>query len=187
MEKLKLLNRHELKHDVEYMNLAKNLREAAKDGDKKAKKFMKLKMKHESKYEEEMKQEEELINSLNAPEVELNTETASPSVFHVVNFLTVYFVRFLPTAKCLGCQKKLVTKKDDDNYRPERSYCGHWMHQTCFEKFVNEPPFLRKCPADKCEDNFGSPTFKLDEMSVKSREKVYMQNQEKESEEDVLN
>ena len=48
MEKLKLLNRHELKHDVEYMNMAKNLREAAAEGDKKAKKFMKLKMKHES-------------------------------------------------------------------------------------------------------------------------------------------
>ena len=177
MDKLKLLSNHELKHDVEYMNLAKNLRDAAAEGDKKAKKFMKLKMKHESNYEEELKKEEELIYKLTTPEAELNIETAQPSLFHIVNFISVYFVRFLPSAKCLGCNKKLVTQKDHKNYRPERSYCGHWMHYLCFEKFVNEPPFLRKCPSEKCEEHFGSLTFKLDEMAVKSREKVYMQNQ----------
>jgi hypothetical protein len=110
-----------------------------------------------------------------------------PSVFHVVNFLSVYFVRFLPSAKCLGCEKKLVTKKDSKDYRPERSYCGHWMHETCFQKFVNEPPFKCKCPAEKCDEFFGSLNFKLDEGAVKSREKVYMQTQEKRGEEDVLN
>ena len=68
MDKLKLLSNHELKHDVEYMNLAKNLRDAAAEGDKKAKKFMKLKMKHESNYEEELKKEEELIYKLTTPE-----------------------------------------------------------------------------------------------------------------------
>jgi hypothetical protein len=56
MEKLKLLNHHELKHDVEYMNLAKNLREAAADGDKRARNFMRLKMKHETQYEMQLKE-----------------------------------------------------------------------------------------------------------------------------------
>lgn len=53
MEKLKLLNRAELKHDVEFLNMATELRQQAEGGDKAAKKYMKLKMKHEIAYEEE--------------------------------------------------------------------------------------------------------------------------------------
>ena len=111
--------------------------------------------------------------------LELNTETALPSLFHIVNFLANNFVRFLPEAKCLGCEEKLVhkIKNKDDGKRPERSYCNHWMHYQCFEKFVNEPPFLRDCPADKCTMKFGSLNFKMDEGSVKSREKNYMQEE----------
>ena len=59
MEKLKVLNRHEIKHDIEYMNQAQELREAANDGDKAARKYMKLKMKHESKYEADQRNMEE--------------------------------------------------------------------------------------------------------------------------------
>ena len=59
--------------------------------------------------------------------------------------------------------------------RPERSYCGHWMHYKCFEEFVNQPPFKRTCPHPECEEDFGSRNFPLDTTSVKSREKVYMQ------------
>jgi len=81
----------------------------------------------------------------------LNLETAKPSLYHVVNFLANFFVRFLPTAKCLGCNDKLVQKMKDvktDDFRPERSYCGHWMHFKCFDEFVNTPPFARECPGD---------------------------------------
>jgi hypothetical protein len=66
--------------------------------------------------------------------------------------LANFFVRFLPTSKCLGCDKRLVVKFKDpklmktNEMRPERSYCGHWMHYKCFEEFVNTPPFLRVCP-----------------------------------------
>ena len=51
MDKMKVLTRHELKHDVEFLNQAQQLRHAVNDGDKKAKKFLKLKMKHETAYE----------------------------------------------------------------------------------------------------------------------------------------
>ena len=61
MESMKLLDNHELKHDVEFMNTAVALRHQAEEGDKKAKKFMKLKMKHEAAYEANMKEEEEKI------------------------------------------------------------------------------------------------------------------------------
>ena len=71
--------------------------------------------------------------------------------------------------------------------RPENSYCGHWMHFKCFEEYVSEPPFLRKCPAPLCEENFGSVNFKVDEISVKTREKAYMQYQQQKGEEDELN
>jgi hypothetical protein len=53
MDKMKLLNRAELKHDVDYLNQANQLRQAADDGDKKARKYLKLKTKHERNYEEE--------------------------------------------------------------------------------------------------------------------------------------
>ena len=110
--------------------------------------------------------------------MELNVKTAKPSLYHVVNFLTNYFVRFLPTAKCLGCDKKLVCKLKEnikiDLMRPERAYCGHWMHFQCFDDFVNSPPFLRDCPTPNCKEEFGSRAFKMDPGSVKSREKVFM-------------
>jgi hypothetical protein len=192
MEKLKLLNRHELKHDIEFLNMATELRHQATDGDKKALKFMKLKMKHETKYEAEMQKEEEeiaRINDLSAGQ-DLNEDTARPSLFFVVDYLANYFVRFLPTAKCLGCNEKLVVPLangiKEDEMRPEKSYCMHWMHYSCFEKFVNEPPFLRKCPMENCNSKFGSINFKVDEITYKSREKAYMQVEQKMGEEDDM-
>ena len=77
-------------------------------------------------------------------------------------------------------------KGPDDPRRPERSYCSHWMHYKCFEEFVNEPPFLRKCPVEKCDSHFGSPAFKIDVHSIKNREKVYMQNEQKRGEMDDI-
>ena len=75
---------------------------------------------------------------------------------------------------------KLKEAADVDPMRPERSFCAHWMHYECFEKFVSEPPFLRQCPHPDCPcENFGSPDFKVDPGSVKSREKVFMQVEQK--------
>lgn len=153
---------------------------------------MKLKFKHEKNYEENMrKEEQEMFEKKEILEgrAELNLSTAKPSVYHAVNFLTNYFVRFLPTAVCLGCGEKLVQplkKGARDEMRPERSYCGHWMHYKCFEEYVNKPPFKCICPAEGCNEFFGSKNFKLDEPTLKSREKAYMQAAEKKNEEDDL-
>lgn len=62
----------------------------------------------------------------------------------------------------------------------------HWMHYQCFEAFVNEPPFLRDCPVENCGYKFGSPEFKVDPASVQSREKVFMQQEQKAGEEDDM-
>lgn len=90
-------------------------------------------MKHEAKYEEEIAKEEaeiQRIKALNAGE--LNEKTAKPSLYHIVNYLTNFFVRFLPHAKCLACHEPLVCKLKEtittDKMRPERGYCGCWMH-----------------------------------------------------------
>lgn len=64
MEKLKLLNRHELKHDIQFLNMASELRHMAEDGDKQAKKIIKLKMKHEAAYEEMQQKEEDQIQAI---------------------------------------------------------------------------------------------------------------------------
>jgi hypothetical protein len=99
-------------------------------------------MKHEKDYELSLQEEEAKLNE--AKEIlegkrELNMMTAKPHLYHVINFLANFFVRFLPTAKCLGCNQRLVSKLKrglQDPMRPERSYCGHWMHFKCFEEFV---------------------------------------------------
>lgn len=134
MDKLKVLSRHELKHDLEYLHTANDLRQAAAEGDKQARKFMKLKQKHEAAYEATLQAEEEQIQAIEALKrgENMNVDTAEPSLYHVINYLANYFVRFLPTAKCLGCNERLVCKMKEsievDAMRPERSYCGHWMH-----------------------------------------------------------
>jgi len=90
---------------------------------------MKLKMKHETEYEEGMAAEEEEIQRIIALKKgeNMNEESAEPSIYHVVNFIANYFVRFLPAAKCMGCNEKLVCKLKEsietDLMRPERSYC----------------------------------------------------------------
>ena len=48
------------------------------------------------------------------------------------------------------------------------------MHYKCFEEYVSEPPFLCICPAPLCGEKFGSINFKVDEISVKTREKAYL-------------
>ena len=104
---MKLLDNHELKHDAEFLNLAVGLTHQAEDGDKKAKKFMKLKMKHEAAYEANLKQEEEKIQVALGKKKILNLATAKPSLYHIVRFFALYFVRYLPNATCPLCGEKL--------------------------------------------------------------------------------
>ena len=145
MASLKTLDRNELKHDIKYMNNMRELEKNIESGDKGAKKYIKLKQKHEANYEASIAEEEARIAELEAGD--LHEECALPSIFHCVNYLANYFVRFLPSACCLSCNEKLVCKMKkniaQDAMRPERSYCNHYMHYKCFEEFVNSPPFLR--------------------------------------------
>ena len=94
MAGLKTLNRNELKHDIKYMNDMAELRHNIESGDKGAKKYIKLKQKHEANYEASVQAEEAKIAELEAGE--LHEDTANPSIFHIVNYLANYFVRFLP-------------------------------------------------------------------------------------------
>lgn len=94
MAGLKTLNRNELKHDIKYMNDMQELRQNIASGDKGAKKYIKLKEKHEAKYENEMAEEEDRLAEL--LKGELHEDVANPSIFHIVNYLANFFVRFLP-------------------------------------------------------------------------------------------
>lgn len=74
---------------------------------------MKLKMKHEAAYEQNLREEEEKIQVALGKKAVLNLATAKPSLFHIVRFFALYYVRYLPTAKCPLCGKKLVCKLKD--------------------------------------------------------------------------
>lgn len=69
---------------------------------------------------------------------------------------------------------------------PERAYCGHWMHYKCFDQFVNTKPFKRECPQDDCTEFFASPAFPCDPVSVKQREKRWVQEEARLGEKDDL-
>ena len=95
-----------------------------------------------------------------------------------MNYLANYFVRFLPSAKCLLCNEPLVTDikgKDKQGLMPERAFCGHWFHYKCIEEFVNTPQFKKECVHEGCTSFLASKNFPCDEKSVKSREKRWVQ------------
>ena len=119
---------------------------------------------------------------------QINLLTAKPQIYHAINYLANYFVRFLPTAKCLLCGKKLVSnlKKENKNYQammPERCFCGHWFHYGCLDEMIIEPPFTHECPHDGCKETLASNNFSANEQAVKEREKRWTQEQSKKGEE----
>jgi len=69
---------------------------------------------------------------------------------------------------------------------PERLYCGHWFHYKCVEEYVNTEPFKRICPVEGCKEIAHSNNFKSDDISVKHREKRWVQEQARIGEEDDL-
>ena len=102
---------------------------------------------------------------------QVNRVTAKPQIYHTINYLANYFVRFLPTAMCLHCNKRLVSNlqegKDDEGMIPERAFCGHWLHYKCFYEYVNTEPFKRNCPHEGCEETLASAEFPCDKVAVK--------------------
>ena len=89
-----------------------------------------------------------------------------------------FFVRFLPSAVCEVCKNPLATDlkegKDNDGMMPERAFCGHWIHNRCFDEYINEPPFKRECPTGGCGKALASDAFPVDNVSVKQREKRWL-------------
>ena len=100
---------------------------------------------------------------------------ALESVFNCVEFIAEKIVRYFPDAECPVCCENLIKKlkQKKDPMHPVMTYCQHWVHHKCFDQYVNEPPFLRQCPIDGCEEMLGNPEFKVDHQRVKIRESLY--------------
>jgi len=180
-EKMKILSREEVKHDLDYLKMQSELK--GMQDDKQMRKQMKFNAKKEAKYEKALADKMALIDQVSNPNYCPN---ANPSLFYAIDYLANYFVRFLPTAKCQGCQQKLLVKlkSDKDPKKPEMTYCGHWFHTECLSDFLNSPPFKRPCPT--CGDIVGNSKFPCDENSIKNREKAWTQMQARQAEKDEL-
>ena len=116
--------------------------------------------------------------------------SAKPQIYHAIKYLAEFFVRFLPGAKCSVCTNSLVSDLrsgvDAQGMLPERAFCGHWFHSKCFDNYINEPPFKRECPTEGCTKVLASNNFPVHAISVKQREKRWLQNQQKEGEMEEL-
>lgn len=165
----------------------------------------KLNVKHEKQYEEEMaakaeanKKNSDMINESG----QINRVSAQPQVYHAINYLANFYVRFLPNAVCKLCDavlmcddsimnakpKKKKSKDDEEEIEmtPEQGYCGHWFHCRCFVAFVNKPPFLCTCPHEDCAEILASLDIPADPVTVKQREKRHCMEEQKAGEKDDL-
>ena len=118
-------------------------------------------------------------------------QNAQPQIYHAINFLANYFVRFLPKAKCRICdalliQKIEVKKGKEDHKFPDRPFCGHWVHQGCLIDVLSEPPFKTTCGAAECGEDLQSNRHPNDQQHCSNREKVWTQTQQKAAEEDDI-
>jgi hypothetical protein len=97
----------------------------------------------------------------------------TPSLLSLVIFLKEKIQR-LPVEVCPGCgeivlpsdpnelkslfakasecktDKEKKARKAAKFKRPMRTYCGHWWHYECLNKFMVEPPFGASCPVENC-------------------------------------
>jgi leucyl-tRNA synthetase len=104
MQRIQIASRAELKHDTDYLKKIAELRNGGLD--RTARRALKLSVKHEKKYEEAMRQRDEEAKRMAESLDEfgqLNRTSALTQIYHVVNYLANFFVRFLPTAKCPVC------------------------------------------------------------------------------------
>ena len=83
------------------------------DNTKADRKFVKLQLKHEARYEEAkalQDAEDKFVSENLDKNGQLIQINALPQIHHAVNFLNNYFVKFLPTAKCVICGNRLLSK-----------------------------------------------------------------------------
>jgi len=170
MESMQLLSREEMKHDMDYLSMQKDLK--GQSNDYYMRKRAKLNAKHEAKYEKALEEKKEAAEALNR---ERANKVGKPSLTHAVDFLANYFVRYLPSAQCKICKKAIFMKlkSEKDPNTPERNYCGHWVHRCCLERVLNKPPFIIPCGHEGCGDSMGNLNYPNDPIAIKNREKQW--------------
>jgi len=65
---------------------------------------------------------------------------------------------YIAASEC-KTEKEKKKRKETRKKRPVRTYCGHWWHYNCLEKYMTEPPFGASCPADECGRRVYHPDF----------------------------
>ncbi|CAM9167382.1 unnamed protein product [Pylaiella littoralis] len=162
-----------LKHDVEYIKKAHELRDIGEGKAKGcakvatpstqerrgARRELKNLAKKEALSEEEqakkladleLKEQEELLHSQ-------LSDTSQPSLLPLIDFLVNVFGWRLPQETCISCDKKVLPDDPRDpslkdpahKDRPTRVFCGHWFHHNCLRAWMTEPPFAKDCPRCK--------------------------------------
>jgi hypothetical protein len=101
------------------------------------------------------------------------SDSAQPSVFVVAKYIVNDYVFRLPAEPCQACKTPVLpeepaaagasssgTSSDRAPHRPVRTFCGHWLHWDCLDKWLTEPPFIRQCPA--CDRRIWHPDWPED-------------------------
>ncbi|CAN0147132.1 unnamed protein product [Ectocarpus sp. 6 AP-2014] len=161
-----------LKHDVEFIKKAHDLRDVGEGKNKPnakvappstqerraARRELKTLAKTEAVSEEEqakklaeleLKEQEELLHSQ-------LSDTSQPSLLPLVDFLVNVFGWRLPQETCVACDKRVMPedprhpslRDPAHKERPTRRavFCGHWFHYDCLRVWMTEPPFAKDCP-----------------------------------------
>ncbi|CAM9321461.1 unnamed protein product [Discosporangium mesarthrocarpum] len=160
----------DIKHDMEYIKRAHDLRDFDKEKNKdnhsqhahstKERKAARRELKTLTKAE--IVKEEEQIRRMEELELKEQedllrsqiSDTSQPSLYPLVDFVVNVFANRLPMEKCLSCHQRVLP--DDPSHpalsstqhmdRPTRVFCGHWFHYDCLRKWMTEPPFAKDCP-----------------------------------------
>jgi len=107
---MKVATRAELKHDMDFLNKQAALKQG--NMDKQDRREFKLNLKHERRYEEgkQLEMEEERKGADNLDDRgQVIQVLGKPQIYHAINYLAHYFVRFLPSATCAHCRNSLMT------------------------------------------------------------------------------
>jgi hypothetical protein len=102
------------------------------------------------------------------------SDSAQPSVFVAAKYIVNNYVFRLPAEPCQACKKPILpaepaaagtsssglTSSEREPHRPVRTFCGHWLHWDCLDKWLTEPPFIRQCPV--CDRRIWHPDWPED-------------------------
>jgi hypothetical protein len=181
--KLTTGNLKSLKHDVGVLKQMSDLRVATAQKDKKyqysvhgnaerreARKDLRRLARAESAADEAM--EAQLRAEEQAEMKELlrckMSDIAQPSLLPVAKFLVEDYATRLPQEICQSCKKCVLPKDPKDealsnpnsDFKPMRTFCGHWLHYKCLNDWLTMPPFVRQCPV--CDRRIWHPDWPSD-------------------------